>query len=252
MQPGWGCSAILISLTPNHRAVRLQLKKCELYQISCQGVRMQMHTWCHEGLSLPLALSRPLFLYLCLCPSLSDELGDSLFCRKCSHHTDCRLVYSRFNLIIASPAFNQPASACFMLKPCCKHKTDFDARRPAKPSQRKKKKKKPPQRHGMRRRFCLLNIPSVYLLWQFASSPLEVREQICFPWDTKEPLESLPLPLPLVKTDTYLLAYTCGGTDLFPLKRTARIDTWRAARWMEQVCENCNVGISKGHEICRL
>lgn len=142
MQPGWGCSAILISLTPNHRAVRLQLKKCELYQISCQGVRMQMHTWCHEGLSLPLALSRPLFLYLCLCPSLSDELGDSLFCRKCSHHTDCRLVYSRFNLIIASPAFNQPASACFMLKPCCKHKTDFDARRPAKPSQRKKKKKK--------------------------------------------------------------------------------------------------------------
>lgn len=98
------------------------------------------HRATRVSLSLSVSLSRPLFLYLCLCPSLSDELGDSLFCRKCSHHTDCRLVYSRFNLIIASPAFNQPASACFMLKPCCKHKTDFDARRPAKPPQREKKK----------------------------------------------------------------------------------------------------------------
>ncbi len=78
--------------------------------------------------SLPLSPSVSL--------SLSDKLGDSLFCRKCSHHTDCRLVYSRFNLIIASPAFNQPASACFMLKPRYKYKIDFDKRRVARLSQK--------------------------------------------------------------------------------------------------------------------
>lgn len=99
---------------------------------------MQMHTLCNGDLSrsVSLSLTHPLSLYLPLCLSLSDELGDSLFCRKCSHHTDCRLVYSRFNLIIASPAFNQPASACFMLKPRYKHKIDSDTRRLAKLSQK--------------------------------------------------------------------------------------------------------------------
>lgn len=77
-----------------------------------------------------------LSLHLCLYLSLSDKLGDSLFCRKCSPHTDCRLVCSRFNLIIASPAFNQPASVCFMLKLCYKYKIDFDTRCLAKLSQK--------------------------------------------------------------------------------------------------------------------
>lgn len=77
-----------------------------------------------HGLPLSGSLSR--YLPLCLSASLSDELGDSLFGRKCSHHTDCWPVYSRFNLIIASPAFNQPASASFMLRPRCEHKIDFD------------------------------------------------------------------------------------------------------------------------------
>lgn len=76
-----------------------------------------------HGLSLSVSLS-PSSICPCLC--LSDKLGVSLFRRKCSHHTDSRLVYSRFNLIIASPASTQPASACFMLRPCYKHKIDFD------------------------------------------------------------------------------------------------------------------------------
>ncbi len=101
-----------------------------------------MHTLCNDDLALSFFVSiirspsLPLSLSLCVCLSLSDKLGDSLFCRKCSHHTNCRLVYSRFNLIIASPAFNQPASACFMLKPCCKYRIDFDKRQLSRISQK--------------------------------------------------------------------------------------------------------------------
>lgn len=128
--------------------------------------------------------SRSLFLShsasLPLCLSLSDKLGDSLFCRKCSHHTDCRLVYSRFNLIIASPPFNQPASASFMLKPCYKHKIDFDTRRLAKLSQKKLNRATGWNGVFVVVVFFLLNISSVSLLWHFAPSLLEAKEWICF------------------------------------------------------------------------
>lgn len=74
---------MLISLTPNHRAVRLQLKKCELHQIGCQGVRMQMHTSCHEGLSIPLPLS------LSLSATLSSSISVCVRLYQTSSETHC-------------------------------------------------------------------------------------------------------------------------------------------------------------------
>lgn len=183
--------------------------------------------------SLPLSPS--------VCLSLSDKLGDSLFCRKCSHHTNCRLVYSRFNLIIASPAFNQPASACFMLKPHSKYRIDFDKRRLSRLSEKLSRHRRWHRKWGSNKTsgvvfFLLLNILSVSLFWQFASSLQEAKRSICLASSAlrllgfqtlKGPQGEQLLPLPLLKTDTYLLAYTCGGTDCLSLllKKHAQIQS---------------------------
>lgn len=141
---------------------------------------------------VPHSLSPYLYLFLSLCLSLSARPGDSLFCRKCSHHTNCRLVYSRFNLIIASPAFNQPASACFMPKPHCKYKIDFNKHRQARLSLRKKL-----SRDGRWGRewgcdgslgFCLLNIRSVSFV--LTVSLQDAKGKICLPSSALRPLRT--------------------------------------------------------------
>lgn len=151
---------------------RLPLKKFELYQIRCQAVDVNAHVvhWQSLCLSASLSLSHSL-PYLPLCLSLSDKLGDSLFYRKCSHHTDCRLVYSRFNLIIASPAFNQPASVCFTPKPCYKYKMDFDKRRLARLLSEKFNRDRRDKWGSNRKQ----NTLSVSLFWQFAPSLQEAK-----------------------------------------------------------------------------
>lgn len=152
------------------------------------------------SLSLCFSLSLHLSLYL----SLSDKLGDSLFCRKCSPHTDCRLVCSRFNLIIASPAFNQPASVCFMLKLCYKYK--IDTRRLAKLAQKSSTETQDEME------FFLIKIQ--YLCFQsLRQGCKKVKGEIfVLCWEDyglqdREPQRDRPLLLPLVKTDTYLFAY---------------------------------------------
>lgn len=137
----------------NSELVKVTLCMCLYVRSCCQDVLKYNHhadyhhrlvanpyrckcTHCATMISVSLSVSHSLPLSPSVSMSLSDKLGDSLFCRKCSHHTDSRLVYSRFNLIIASPPFNQRASACFMLKPHYKYRINFDKPRRARLSQK--------------------------------------------------------------------------------------------------------------------
>lgn len=63
-------------LTQNHhRVLCLQLKKFDLYQISCQAVWTQMHTQCNDDLYLFLFLSHSLSPPISLSVSVSVRQG---------------------------------------------------------------------------------------------------------------------------------------------------------------------------------
>lgn len=204
-----------------------------------------MHTLCNGDLSrsVSLSLTHPLSLYLPLCLSLSDELGDSLFCRKCSHHTDCRLVYSRFNLIIASPAFNQPASACFMLKPRYKHKIDFDTRRLAKLSQ--KSSTETQDEMELLFFFPFKYSISIFILTLCFKPTRSWRVDLfCalkpLGWETQRATGGAAAAS-ATRKDWRIFTCMHMWRHRLPLyfpQTHAQIHTWRAARWMVQVCEN--------------
>lgn len=125
-------------------------KKFELYQLSFKADGYKCTHCAIKPHALLFSLSHSLFLSPPVSLPQSDKLGDSLFRRKCSHHTGHWLVYSRFNLIIASSTFNQAVSVCFTLK----HYSKYNNLCSLKKSLTEIKQKVGEQQEGLRH-FCL-------------------------------------------------------------------------------------------------